>query len=130
MKLHIYSDEFELEHEPISLQEAFELLEKQSDQTTVEDNFIGFTMDNDDQIILQFIRNSVKKWTVDIPTYENKQYSGALTYQISQDLVFSLTRDFFDSNSVFHKSLKSKNYEGVIEYSKMRYGIVFEYNIK
>ncbi len=130
MKLHIYSDEFEMDNEPISLQEAFELLEKQSDQTTVEDNYIGFTMDNDDQIILQFFRNSANKWAVDIPTYENKQYTGALTYQLSHDLVFSLTRDFFDASSLFHKSMQLKNYEGAIEYLKMRYGIVFKFNVK
>ena len=127
MKLHIYSDEIELDNEPILIQQAFELLEKQSDQTKVEDNFIGFTMD--DGVILQFIRETEKKWTIDIPLYDKSQYTGALTNQISHDLVFSITRDFFDSNSLLGTLMQSKKYDEVCEYMKTRYGIIFELDV-
>ena len=130
MKLHIYSDGIELDNEPILLQQAFKLLEKQSDRSVVEDNFIGFTIDNDENAIIQFIRYNENKWTVDIPTYAEINYKGALTNQISHDLVFSITRDFFDENSLLHKSIKIKNYEDVIEYIKTRYGIVFELEVE
>ncbi|OLS24453.1 MAG: hypothetical protein HeimC2_22590 [Candidatus Heimdallarchaeota archaeon LC_2] len=130
MKLHIYTDGMELENEPISLQQAFELLEKQSDHSMVEDNFIGFTIDNDDKAIIQFIRFNEKKWTIDIPAYEEMRYIGALTNQVSHDLVFSITRDFFDTNSLFHKSIKLKKYENITEYMKTRYGVIFEFEVK
>ncbi|MHA2276794.1 MAG: hypothetical protein ACXAC2_13560, partial [Candidatus Kariarchaeaceae archaeon] len=74
MKLHVYSEGIELEDYSVNLEDSFQLLENQSSKSEVEDNFIGFTLDDDDLSVIQFVRRTKEEWLLDIPTYENKQY--------------------------------------------------------
>jgi hypothetical protein len=129
MKLHIYSEGVEFEDYSINLKDSFQLLENQSTQHEVEDNFIGFTLDDDNQAMIQFIRVSEEKWVVDIPTYEDKKYIRSLSSIINHHLVFSITRDFFDETATIQQTIKEQDYDKLIECVKLRYGIVFDFEV-
>lgn len=126
MKVHVYSNEIELEDYPITLGEAFELLEKQSTIDQVDDNFIGFTFDDNKNAVIQFIRVTDKEWKIDIPTYKINEYQGALTSKLLNQSVFTITRDFFNDDSVFHKSISDNEYARVISHFKSMYGLILE----
>ncbi|MHA2030394.1 MAG: hypothetical protein ACW99A_09375 [Candidatus Kariarchaeaceae archaeon] len=129
MKLHVYSEGIELEDYSVNLEDSFQLLENQSSKSEVEDNFIGFTLDDDDLSVIQFVRRTKEEWLLDIPTYENKQYVGSLSSLIGHHQVFSMTREFFNTDSTINKSIRDRDYDSVIEYSKKRFGISYKFEV-
>lgn len=126
MKLHVFSNEIEFENLHISLNEAFELLEKQSSQESLEDNFIGFTFDDDEQAVIQFIRINDQEWILDIPTYVNSAFQGAINSPLLQRQVFSITQDFFHNGSTLHNAFSEKDFTKVISYLKSQYGLILK----
>ncbi|MCE7734627.1 MAG: hypothetical protein GPJ54_07115 [Candidatus Heimdallarchaeota archaeon] len=126
MKLHVFSAEIEFDNLRISLSEAFELLEKQSSQETVVDNFIGFTFDNNEQAVIQFVRINDQDWILDIPSFVNNVFQNAMSTSLAQQQVFSITRDFFQENSILHNAFSEQDFTKVINYLKKQYGLILQ----
>jgi len=114
MLLHVNSNDLHVEDELVSINVAFELLDSQSHLSVMEDNFIGFALPENQEVIIQFVRKSTKKWVIDIPTYLDHEYVGSLSAEIPHDIVFRIVMDFFDENS------KIKVHMSNGEYSKIK----------
>lgn len=129
--MHAYSRGQDFVAEKVTLDDAFEFLHAQSTEAEYDENFIGFTSEDDDKAMVQFIRHTDQDWTVDIPTFTgpNREYTGALNCKITKDLVHALTRDFFDYTNTFYNDIVKRDYDNVIEYCKVRYGIVFDLEV-
>lgn len=126
MKLHVLSTEIEFENLRISLNEAFELLDKQSSQESLEDNFIGFTFDHDEQAVIQFVRINDQEWILDIPRYINNAFQDAMSTPLLHQQVFSVTQDFFHNDSNLHLAFFEKDFSKVISYLKSQYGLILK----
>jgi hypothetical protein len=103
-------------------------MEEQQTEKQEADNFIGFTHPKDEDVFIQFTRNSKTLWTIDIPKFENSEYHSSLSGKLSHDTVFSIVMDFFDFNSYFHQNLSKKNYNHIENECKSRWGIILETN--
>lgn len=127
--MHAFSRGQDFVNEKVTIAEAFEFLNVQSTEIEYDDNFIGFSPETDNTVILQFIRHNQESWTVDIPTYVENDYKGSLNTAMHKDLVFSLVRDFFDENNQLYANMLNHRYDEVNEYCKVRYGIIFDFEV-
>ena len=89
------------------------MLDSHSDSEVMEDNFIGFSHPLNVEAIIQFVRKTDKEWVIDIPTYEDHEYSGSLSAEILHDIVFRIVMDFFDSNSKIQVHLADGEYSKI-----------------
>ena len=110
------------EDEPVSIDEAFYLIENQESIKDDEETYLGFTHSKD--AILQFIRLDKARWILDIPTYEGTEYMGSLTCEISHSYVFIILSEFFESTP-FQQAIIKKNYESLKKISQERWKLAF-----
>ena len=124
MFLHCYSKGQDIENVSISQPEAFSLIENQETIETDEDTFIGFTLEQSEFAVLQFIRLTESDWLIDIPRYSNSTYVGTLNAEISHSLVFLIVNEFFNTTILQNAFIKN-NYEEIQSISKNRWKLIF-----
>ena len=124
MLFHCYSHGQDISNTKISQHEAFSLIENQETTETDEDAFIGFTLEQSEFAVLQFVRLSEIHWLIDLPTYSNSTYTGSLTTEISHSIVFVILNEFFN-NTPFQEALINNDYEEIQTICKTRWKLVF-----
>lgn len=122
MLVHYYSQGNTAEDEPISVNEAFYLIENQETTREDEEAYLGFTHSKD--AIIQLIRLDKNRWIIDIPTYDGMEYMGSLTAELNHSFVFIIIGEFFESTP-FQIALINKDYDNVKKISQKRWKIVY-----
>ena len=125
--VHFNSQGNSAEDEPISINEAFYLVENQDSIKDDEESYLGFTHSKD--AIIQFIRLSKDRWILDIPTYDGDEYKGSLNCEINHSYVFIIISEFFDSTP-FQGSIIAKDYENLKKISQERWNLAYSLNFE
>ncbi len=122
MLVHFYSQGNMAEDEPVSINEAFYLVENQESIKEDEESYLGFTHSKD--AILQLIRLDKERWILDIPTYKGIDYLGSLTCEVNHSYVFIILSEFFESTP-FQLAIIEKDYESLKRISQERWSLAY-----
>lgn len=122
MQVHFFSHGHTADDEPISINEAFYLIENQESIKDDEETYLGFTHSKD--AILQFIRLDKERWILDIPIFDGNDHLGSLTTEVSHSYVFIITGEFFESTP-FQLAIIDKDYESLEKISQKRWSLVY-----
>lgn len=117
-----------VENEAINLNEAMYLLETQQTMEEEHDNFIGFTPVKHPHATIQFIRQDVSSWIIDIPTFQDKEYTGSYNSEISHSVVLIMVKEFFET-SEFQKSIIDRDYAKMKEICEKRWGVSYSFEL-
>ncbi len=110
MYVHLYSRGEDLFKEKLSVHEACQLVELQSTIEEEQDNFIGFTHPSSDDAIIQFIRMNKNEWILDIPMYNNGEYTGSLVTKIDHSHTLMIVTEFYHKTE-FQAAIISGKYK-------------------
>lgn len=104
-----YSHETTLVDERVTLRIALELLRNQQNLTEEPENYIGFNIPQTNGII-QFVRIDLHRWILDIPYYEQGEFTHAKSVETTTRVVYDLVSLFFNKDSSIYQYLLSENY--------------------
>ncbi len=126
MKLlvHFNSHGRSFENEPVSIKEAFYLIETHQDMREEPENYIGFSYPGEKDTVLQFIRIDHDNWIIDIPMYKENNYIASIQSKIGISAVFAIVHEYY-SPTEFQKAMREHMYEKIKKICKNRWGITF-----